>query len=350
MTDDQRRTPDDIDPLGAAPTVPASGPESRPTPRRSRRRWLRGTGLRPIAVVVLAALLLGLAPTVLSSVRKTPRNMVGISYGGGPIESARFQRIVQPGSGLFFNGLFDPLYLYPSDTQAYIVSKTAGEGAVPEADSIVSPSSDHVQIEYEVAVYFKLNTDLLQDFHEQLGLQYSAYEADGWRDLIRDTFRQQVEGALQEDSREHEVADIYGNAASLTAIQGGVEEKLSERLIDTLGQPFFCGPTFRPGRECEPPRFVIKAVGIPEGVAAAFEKNRVAQVEIEQRTAEAEAIDALNDALAAAGMPYVLLKAIESGKVDFWVIPSDGDVTLQAPGSPGGSDASTTTTAPEAGR
>jgi hypothetical protein len=305
--------------------------------------------MRPVVVIVVVALVLALVPTALSSLRKTPRNMVGISYGGGPAESAHFQRIVQPGSGLFFNGVFDPLYLYPSDTQAYIVSKSPGEGAVSETDSIVSPSRDRVQIEYQVAVYFKLNTDLLQDFHEQLGLQYSAYQRRGWRDLIQATFRQQIEGALQENTREHDVADIYGNAVDLTAIQQDVEQKVSDRLIAVLGQPFFCGPTFRPGRECEPPTFVIKKVEVPEGVAAAFEKNRIAQVEIEQRTAEAAAIKALNESLAEAGMPYVLLKAIESGKINFWVLPSDGDLTLQAPDPSTGTDTSTTTTTPEAG-
>jgi hypothetical protein len=40
---------------------------------------------------------------------------VGISYGGGPIEGVHFQRVIQPGSRLFVNGLFDSLYLYPSD-------------------------------------------------------------------------------------------------------------------------------------------------------------------------------------------------------------------------------------------
>ena len=38
-----------------------------------------------------------------------------------------------------------------------------------------APSKDRVQIEFQVAVYFKLNTDQLQPFHEQLGLQYKAY-------------------------------------------------------------------------------------------------------------------------------------------------------------------------------
>ena len=45
-------------------------------------------------------------------------------------------------------------------------------------------------------------------------------------------------------------------------------------------------------------------------------------------------------------MPYVLLKAIESGKISFWVLPSDSGVTLQAPSLPSatGEDAASTTT------
>lgn len=342
MTDDPRSPVDDLDPLGAAPTVPVSGSDAGatgPRPRRSRRSLVR-----PVALVVVLAIALAVAPTALSSLQKTPRNMVGISYGGGPLESAHFQRIVQPGSGLFFNGFFDSLYLYPSDTQTYIVSKTPDEGAVEQVDSIVAPSRDRVQIEYQVAVYFKLNTDRLREFHEELGLQYGAYRRAGWRDLLQDTFRQQIESALQENTREHDVAELYGNAEDLVAIQRDVEQKVSDRLVEALGQPFFCGPTFRPGGECESPTFIIKKVEVPDRVAGAFEANRRAQIEIEQRTAEATAIEALNDALAAAGMPYVLLKAIESGQIGFWVLPSDGEVTIEAPDPPAGAGGTTSTT------
>ena len=348
--------PDDIDSLGAGPTRPV-GRSARRAPaagggRVGRRvRRLASRRLLRVWVVLVLMVAMALVPTLLTSLKKTPRNMVGISYGGGPIEAAHFQRIVQPGSGLFLNGLFDDLYLYPSDTQTYIVSKSRDEGAVRASDSIISPSSDRVQIEYQVAVYFRLNTDRLEDFHESLGLQYSAYQRSGWTRLIGDTFRQQIENALQEETRQYEVAAIYGNAEDLIAIQTAVEQKLSDRLIDALGAPFFCGPTFTTGDECTPPTFVIKKVDIPTEVAKAFEANRTSQIavqtsenEIAQRAAEAKAIEALNEGLAKAGMPYVLLKAIESGKISFWVLPSDSGVTLQAPGVPGEPGSTTTTT------
>jgi hypothetical protein len=303
---------------------------------------------------------LALVPTVLSSLKKTPRNMVGISYGGGPLEAAHFQRIVMPGSRLFFNGLSDSLYLYPADTQSYIVSKVPNQGAVKQPDSIISPSRDRVQIEYQVAVYFKLNIDRLQAFHEQLGLQYVAYRSSGWNQLIQDTFRQQIENALQVETRQYDVADIYGNAQDLTAIQADVEDKLSQRLVSALGQPFFCGPTYRPGLPCTAPTFIIKKVDIPDDVAKAFQDNRTSEIQvltsqnqIQQRTAEAQAIEALNAGLAQAGMPYVLLRAIESGKITFWVLPSDTGLTLQTPGGttgapsvPSSDSATTSTTAP----
>jgi regulator of protease activity HflC (stomatin/prohibitin superfamily) len=354
MTDDPRSpgSPGDLDPLGAAPTLPAREGSARRARSRVRLpRAVRGRGpLARILLVLTLVVLLALVPILGSSLKKTPRNMVGISYGGGPLESAHFQRIVQPGSGLFFNGAFDPLYLYPADTQTYIVSKAKGEGAVARADSITAPTRDRVQVEYQVAVYFKLNVDRLRAFHDQLGLQYAAFQTTGWKRLIQDTFRQQVENALQEETRKYDVAEIYGNADDLTTIQTNVEKKVSDRLVAALGQAFFCGPTYEPGAACSPPTFVIKKVEIPTNVAKAFEDNRTSQIkvltsenQIAQRAAEAKAIQALNEGLAQAGMPYVMLRAIESGKVSFWVLPSDSGVTLQVP-----QNGATTPTAPTA--
>jgi regulator of protease activity HflC (stomatin/prohibitin superfamily) len=340
-------------PLGAAAPLPAEG-EPR-TPRRSpidggrRRRFpLRSS----VVVLIIAVVVLAFVPAFASGLKKTPRDRVGISYGGGPIEGSHFQRIVAPGHALFFNGFFDPLYLYPADQQQYIVSKNPNQGSTKGPDSIVAPTKDRVQVEYQIATYFKLNTERLRPFHEQFGLRYNAFTSSGWSSLIDATFRQQIENALQQETRRYNVADIYGNDQVLLTLQGDVQKTLSENLESAMGDRYFCGPTFKVGGPCEDVTFVIKKVDLPKSVVASFEAQRNSEIGIvtEQNNTQRRAVEAQGvQNLAAAGVTgedYVLLKAIEGGNINFWVLPSDSGLTLptqgngstppSAPSSPGG--------------
>ena len=378
---EERRGEPGPDELGAP--APLGAPEPVTAGRAPRSR---GGGWRPQAprswwwllVVPVVLIALALAPSFFSGLKKTPRDRVGISYGGGPFEGVHFQRIVQPGSNLFFNGLFDTLYLYPSDQVNYIVPQQPvqvvqqaqaqdgqqgqnGQGGQPASDTVVAPTRDRVQVSYQVAVYFKLNTDELRDFHEQLGLRYKAYTTEGWNNLISDTFRQQIENALQEETRNVDVADVVGNADLLVELQDNVQTKLTQRLEDALGQQFFCAPTFRPDGECGDPTFVIKRVDIPTSVTQAFEDVRTSDIQIQtkenevrQREAEGRAIEALG----LSGQEYDILKAIESGKITFWVLDGEGGVTITGPDTGTGSSRApssptpsptTTTTAPTGG-
>jgi hypothetical protein len=331
---------DEEDALGAAATVPVGKDEGRGAGDGGPRRPRRSIPVRSTALLVVAGLaLLALLPIFASSFKKTPRDRMGISYGGGIFEGTHYQRLISPGSSLFFNGIADKLFLYPAGQRNYIISKAKDEGATKRADFVTAPTRDRVQVDYQVAVYYKLNTDLLRPFHEQIGLRYAAYTDSGWDRLIQDTFRQQIESALQEQTRRYDVADIFGSAERLVTIQNDVQRALSERLRSALGRDFFCAPTFRPGSDCDAPTFLVKKIDIPASVVKAFEDNRTSQVAIltnqnivQQRAAEAQAIQQLEGQLSGtAGSNYVLLKAIESGKITFWVLPNDSGLTLQTP-------------------
>jgi hypothetical protein len=358
---DERDTAAGPDELGAPAPLGASEPVVEGRAARPRRRGWRPGGPRSARWLLLVPVVLiavALVPMFTSGFEKTPRDRVAISYGGGPFEGVHFQRIVQPGSNLFFNGFFDSLYLYPSDQVNYIVTQQPNQGAQQGSDAIVAPTRDRVQVTYQVAVYFKLNTDELRDFHEQLGLRYRAYTTGGWNSLLRDTFRQQIENALQEETRKVDVADLVGDADRLVELQDNVQAKLTQRLEDALGNRFFCAPTFRPGGDCGDPTFVIKRVDIPSSVAQAFEDVRTSDIriqtkenEVRQREAEARAIEALG----LTGQEYDILKAIESGRITFWVLDGEGGITVTGPDGGTGSGrapsapTTTTTTAPRGG-
>jgi hypothetical protein len=264
-------------------------------------RRVRAAGIAVVAVLVGIT---GLSATV-GTFRKTPADKIAISYGGGPFEGNHFQRIIQPSSGLTFNGLFDHWYEYPVTQRNYIVSTHADEGDRGISDQITASTSDKVQVRYEVAVYFKLNSNKLQEFHENIGLKYHAWTENGWNQMLNDSFRQQLESALQLESRRHDAESLLGDPDAVTSVQNGVASQLKNRIENVLGDDYFCGPTFVRGqKKCPDFTMVLKRPSFSEAVVQAFEANRIskskiltAQNEADAKVAEAQGVARARQAL-----------------------------------------------------
>lgn len=315
--------------------------EQKPVSKWVRRNEHGETSLTRRSIVALIA---GVPAVVvgiilffvfLGGLEKTPRDQIGISYGGGPIEGARFQKIVPPGSGLFFNGLADRLYLYPVTQRNYIIA--AAEGDVK--GSVAATSKDQIVVGFEVAAYFRLNTGKLQKFHENIGLKYRAWTDEGWDSMLAQEFRPQIEFAIQKESRLYDAKAIFSDQATLLRIQNEIGARLKENVAQVLGDEYFCG-VGGGARNCTEFTFVLKNPSVPESLRTAYESNRTSEVaiqtklnEVRQRQAEASAIRELQAALrqASSSWAYVMLKAIESGKITFWVLPQDSNVTIGGP-------------------
>jgi len=278
------------------------------------------TVFRAAAAVVVGLVVLIVLGFVVSAFKSTPVDKIGLSYTGGPIAGTHFQRVVEPGSGQFFNGFFASLRELPATQRNYIVSKNANEGDRKQADFIPGPTKDRVIAEIELAVTFKLNTEpaSVRQFYEQLCVKYKCEDLSpggGWDKLLNDNFRQVLENAVQQETRQILAADLNNNQEVITRMQTDVASHLKDDFNQVLGGNFFCGPTFDRNRPsvCPDFKFVIKNITLPSDLQNAFtaQQSSAAQIVVKQNEAAqvkaaAEGVAAQQNAVQASLTPQYL--------------------------------------------
>jgi len=259
------------------------------------------------ALVGLVALVIGIG-----AFASTPVDQIGLHYSGGPIDGTKFEGIVEPGSGTRFLGLLDNLILLPATQRDYIVSLHPEEGDRGEADSILAPARGGVEMQFEIAAYFTLNTSpaVVRRFYERVCVKFACDTEDGWDQMLNNNFRKPIEQAIQQQVREHTVNELYAGEASaetgttdteaqslLVTIQEDVASDLKENINRILGGDYFCGPTFNRAKPDVCPDFefqIISATPTSEAVRQAFADNAASQQAIitAQNRAQAKVAEA----------------------------------------------------------
>ncbi len=292
--------------------------------------------------MVAGAVLAGVAAFVAAGVfswDSTDVDEVGLHYSGGPIEGRSFEALVPPSTSGTFYGPLDTLVKLPANQRTYLVTR-GPDGDRAGADAITAKNSEGVEVAYETTVWFRLNQEpkVLRDFYESVCTKYDECEDDpgtnddGWGRMLNDNMRKVQETTLQNESRRVSTDDVVQDADALGGIQDKVARQLGDTVNSNLGGPFFVDI-----------RFQINDVDVPEGVAAGYDRIKAAQLlsqtrteEVNQAEQQAQAAEALARATQSEG--YLELrkieameKAVDSGKVSFWVLPEDATMAAPAP-------------------
>lgn len=267
----------------------------------------------------------------------TDANKIGLHYGGGVVEDKSFKSIIPPGSTNKLIGPGDTVYAYPIDQRSYIIGGDAAD--TDSADEVTVVSKDNVRLGVRVQVYFTLNRTeaTLKSFHERIGLKTDAYEEDGWNDMLQAYFRPQIDRALSAVATNYTWAELYNNEAKKTAFQKAAAEEFTRLLPAAVGGDYFCGPSYTGNNSCGELSFTIqKPTPLDKGIIDGLEAKQraeLAKATQEQKNQQVNVeLQSVKQQVALLGSQGYLLKtAIESGSIQFMVIPQNGNVSIPVP-------------------
>lgn len=283
---------------------------------------------------------------------------------GGMFDDNSFRQIITTNDGLTSTGLWSESHPYPTTQRYYKIG--------PGGDSdkqITVPSKDGVNITIEGTYYFELNTDpaVLEEFDNAYGtrtfpimntdgevIQVPAWDTEnnGWSAFLDATMGNLVESSLRQEigrvtctqlvascilAQNAPTGDAPATVAvdpnapdlgntTLTTIQDGVNTRFAANVEAQLGLPLFTNI-----------KFVASKVNLPENVQNAINVAQQSVADANGRVATAQAGQAEAQALAeqnaARQNGYIACPAC--AEIDILkALPQD--ITVYAPGNPGG--------------
>lgn len=289
-----------------------------------------------MGALALLVLVMGACGTV--GYKDSKINELCLVYSGGVWEDASYQGLMKPGSNNYSTGVGSTAYCYRNDQRSFIAAAGETQKDTGPAE-VVSADQTRLQVEYQL--YFTLNQDeeVLREFHENLGVKTEAWKSDGWTQLLEEYFQPQIDRALDRVALQYDWRDLYSSADVRAEFQHRTVTALKENIQQVIGGDYFCGPEYdgSPDSDCGDFTFtigtprptngdIIHAVEAEQTAAAAAVAQEQENARIEAQIRGEEAIVELYGPEGA-----LLLKAIESGNVQFMVIPDSGTISIPTP-------------------
>lgn len=285
-----------------------------------------------LGIIILAAAI-GIPWACAGCTSVSPMDKFTLVYQGGPLDGRQFMSILDPGQGRFWKGNLNNTYKYPSTQRTYIVSALSDVGDRGGGDVIIINVKGANKVTLEMALTFKLVPENLRNFHERLGLKYSAWEDEGWDLYLEEQLRQPLETAFQEEGKQYtnieacnEIGMTQMGDAVAAVIQSRVDAYMNGHYVQILNLSL---------TKATPDLSVQAEI---ERIAAAQQSVLSANYRRDAAKVDAEANEMLRKSLQGeGGMTAVLQKAVEGGRITFWVLPTGTDLvapTTQPPITP----------------
>lgn len=296
-----------------------------------------------VVVVGVLAVMLGLGYTVywFGSRGDSAANEVCVVYSGGTFEDKRFVKIMDPGQTKENIGWGSEQYCYRNDQRSYIAA--AKEGADTKPVEVVGggsgDSGSNVRLVVDYQLYFKLNLEpkMLRKFHENIGVKTQGWTEEGWNAMLRDYFEPQIERSLEAAALQYGWDKLYSDEATRRAFQADTVQRLKGAIKEVVGDDYFCGPDYVAGGECGDFTFTVgKPQLANQDLIAAIESEETAkrqtQAQSEKNATAQSKLEIDRELIEMYGPQGALIaKAIESGKVTFYVLPDGSSVPVPAP-------------------
>lgn len=280
-----------------------------------------------VGVAVLAVLAVLLGTSACGEVVKTGQDTQALWYEDGEFSAQKFQGCESKASR-DRKGLGDQFYYYPVGQRTF--SFTGREGA--EVDPITIKTKDSQQMTVLGFITFELTTDCetLRTFHEEIGLKYGAYFAEGrsdssgWNAFLNDYLAVPLNSVMDKAGLQQNWRTLYSDSTAVATFETYVQENIGAEVQAAIGNPNFMKVKTVSIETPQPSKALLDSL---EKVEQAKADKSVQEQKNEVAKSKYAGFAACRKVMSE--QSCLISQLAEEGKVPFYPIPPGGDINVQ---------------------